>query len=656
MENKILENKMANRLETEDSPYLQQHKNNPVDWWPWCDEAFELAKKENKAIFISIGYSSCHWCHVMEETVFEDAECAEILNKDFVCIKVDREERPDIDKHYQEVHMLLNRRAGGWPTSIFCTPQNKPFFAGTYIPPVASEINPNAMGFKELTNLIALKVGEADKQLFDNADEIEGFLNKVEHPKEATVLKEEFSKNFMLQAKNNYQTSVGGFSVAPKFPHASTLNTLLTIDKLYDDSAAKAMVTHTLNSMKKGGMYDLVDGGFCRYSTDNQWLVPHFEKMLYDNALLCDVYTASYLTYKDETYLKTAKEIADFWYNYMSEDNLFYSASDADSEGEEGTYFVYTYAEVYNILEENDYKDIESMCEAMSVTKSGNFEGKNIIHFKDENVPEWFGDVKILLQKLRQSREYPFIDKKVQTSWSSMMINSLFKLSATDSSYYVKAIKSLDALLDTMVIGGVLYHTTLIHKEPKVEAFLEDYAFISQALLSAYKYTQDEIYLIHAQRFVNKALEEFYTKGVWNFSSGEFTTIAEISDNTYPSSVSIIIDTLLALGTLLEDEKYTHFAFKTMEYNSYELGRKPIYSPYMLTQVFRYLKGDRIVKSSINNIKNSSQKLTNIDYPFTLYKATEDNGYLICGDKSCFANTFEVNDINQLISNSFKVN
>ena len=340
----------------------------------------------------------------------------------------------------------------------------------------------------------------------------------------------------------------------------------------------------------------------------------------------------------------------------MSEDNLFYSASDADSEGEEGTYFIYSYEEVYKVLEDNAYQDIDKMCQTMSVTEHGNFEGKNIIRFEDGVVPEWFGAVKVLLQKLRQNRSYPFIDKKVQTSWSSMMIHSLFKLGAVDNMYYEKAIKSLDALMETMFLDGTLYHTTLIHKTPKIEAFLEDYAFISQALLSAYKYTQDEIYLIHAQRFVNKALEEFYTKGVWNFSSCEFTTIAEISDNTYPSSVSIIIDTLLALGTLLEDEKYTHFAFKTMEYNSYELGRKPIYSPYMLTQVFRYLKGDRIVKSSINNIKNSSQKLTNIDYPFTLYKATEDNGYLICGDKSCFANTFEVNDINQLISNSFKVN
>ena len=643
---------MANRLAKEDSPYLQQHKDNPVDWWPWCDEAFEMAKKENKAIFISIGYSSCHWCHVMEETVFENIECAEILNKSFISIKVDREERPDIDKHYQEVHMLLNRRPGGWPTSIFSTPENKPFYAATYIPPVAME-GSNNMGFIELTTLIAQKIGERDPALFENADEIEVFLKKEEHPKEATVLKEDFSKNFMLQAKNNYETKYGGFSVAPKFPHASTLNTLLTIDRLYEDKSAKAMLIHTLDEMKKGGMYDLVDGGFCRYSTDDKWLVPHFEKMLYDNALLCDVYTNAYLTYKDESYLKTAKEVADFWYNFMSEDNLFYSASDADSEGEEGTYFIYTYDEVYKALDKHGYKDIQSMCQTMSVTKNGNFEGKNIIRFENGEFPTWWDDVKMILAQRRQKRVYPFIDKKVQTSWSSMMINSLFKLGAIDSKYTQQAIKSLDALLSTMFIDGKLYHTTLIHKTPKITAFLEDYAYLAQALLTAFKYTQDEIYLIHAQRLANQALEEFYTKGVWNFSVGEFTTKAETSDNTYISSVSIMMDVLLSLGTLLEDEKYTHFAFKTMEYNSYDMGRRPIYFPYMLTQMFRYLKGDRIIKASLTHLQNSSLALASIEYPFVSYKVSQEDGFMICGDTSCFANTHDVNAINEIVLKSF---
>ena len=643
---------MSNRLEKEDSPYLQQHKENPVDWWPWCDEAFELAEKENKAIFISIGYSSCHWCHVMEETVFENAECADILNAGFVCIKVDREERPDIDKHYQEVHQLLNRRAGGWPTSIFCTPQNKPFFAGTYIPPESNTGTIEGMGFKDLTTLIAKKVGENDAQLFKNADEVEGFLNHVEHPKEATVIKEEFYKNFMLQAKSNFQPQNAGFSVAPKFPHASTLNTLLKIDKLYDDKSAKAMFTQTLDAMSKGGLYDLVDGGFCRYSTDEKWLVPHFEKMLYDNALLCGVYADAYLAYEDENFLQIAKECGDFWHNFMSEDNLFYSASDADTQGKEGTYFIYTYDEVLSSLQNSGYENAAQMCEQMSVTPEGNFEGKNIIRF-EESIPEWFSDVKILLSATRQKREYPFIDKKVQTSWSSMMINSLFKLGAIDSKYTQRAIKNLDTLLKSMFIDSQLYHTALIHKTPKVEAFLEDYAFLSQALLTAFKYTGDELYLINAQRFTNKALEEFYDKGVWNFSVGEFVTKADTSDNTYTSSLSIMIDVLLSLGAILEDEKYTHFAFKTMEYNSYDLGRKPIYSPHMLLQALRYVKGERIIKSSLENLTSSSYELAKLKYPFVQHRVSEDAGFMICGDKSCFSNTSDIKEVNALLLKSF---
>lgn len=643
---------MSNRLEKEDSPYLQQHKDNPVDWYPWCDEAFERAKKENKAIFISIGYSSCHWCHVMEEKVFENKTCADILNKHFISIKVDREERPDIDKHYQEVYMLLNRRAGGWPTSIFSTPDNKPFFAGTYIAPESQEGSIEGMGFIELTKLIGDKISANDEQIYKNAQEIQSYLEHQEHPKEATVLKEDFTKNFMLQVKNNYETNYGGFSVKPKFPHVSTLGTLLTIDKLYDDKAAKAMFTYTLDSMIKGGFYDLIDGGFCRYSVDTEWKIPHFEKMLYDNALLCETYANSYLSYKDERHLQIAKECADFWYNYMSEDELFYSASDADSDDGEGTYYTYTYDEVYSILEKNNFKNIESLLQQLSVTQDGNFEGRNIIRFRSD-IPNEFDNIKILLSKLRTSREFPFVDMKVQTSWSSMMIKALFTLGNIDKKYKDKAIKSLDALLDTMFIDSKLYHTTLIHKTPKIEAFLEDYAYLCLALIEAYSSTSNELYLIRAQHFANTALEKFYKDGTWKFSDGEFETVAEISDNTYTSSVSIMIDVLISLTSLLEDDKYIHFAFKTLEYNSYELGRKPVIYPYMLKQTLRYLKGDRIIKSQKQNLEQNALKLSSLKYPFLKKKTTEDIDYLVCGAKSCFANTDNINNINDIIIKSF---
>ena len=643
---------MANHLANEDSPYLQQHKNNPVDWYPWCDEAFIKAKEENKAIFISIGYSSCHWCHVMEEQVFENEECAKILNEHFISIKVDREERPDIDKHYQEVYQLLNRRAGGWPTSVFCTPQNKPFFAGTYIPPHSQAGSVQGMGFIEITSLIADKIAQNDPKLFENADQVSAFIGQKSTPKEATVLKEDFIKNFMLQVKNNYDTTYGGFSVAPKFPQAATLLALLHSDALYDDTAARAMVQNTLRSMRMGGMYDLVDGGFCRYSVDDAWLVPHFEKMLYDNALLCEIYTRASLQYDEPSFLKTAKECADFWHNFMSEDALFYSASDADSEGEEGSYFVYSYEEVYEALANNGFEDVEKILASLSVTHHGNFEGKNIIRFKDESAIPQFEAIKMILQDLRKDREYPFIDKKIQTSWSSMMLRSLFLLGAHDAKYIKRAQNSLDALLQTMYLDGVLYHTTLIHKTPKIEAFLEDYAFLASALLAGYKVTQNEEYLIMAQRFANTALEKFYNKGEWLFSVGEFETRAEIFDNTYTSSVSVMCEVLLSLSSLLDDEKYSHFAFKTMEYNSYDLARRPVHYPFMLIQTLRYLKGDRIIKAEANKLTENLAPLSKLSYPFVLYKADMSNDFMVCGEKSCFANTSDVENLERLIQDS----
>ena len=570
---------MSNRLQKEDSPYLQQHKDNPVDWYPWCDEAFKKAQNENKAIFISIGYSSCHWCHVMQEKVFENQECADILNESFICIKVDREERPDIDKYYQEVYALLNRRSGGWPTSIFCTPQNKPFFAGTYIAPNSTQGSIEGMGFIDLTKLIAQKVQQKDVQLFKNADEVESFLNQYEHPKEATVLKEDFYKNFLHQVKNNYDTKFGGFSIAPKFPQVNTLNTLLTIDRLYNDKSAKAMIKNTLKNMTVGGLWDEKDGGFCRYAMDEEWRKPHHEKMLYDNALLCELYTKAYLFYKDEFYLDIAKKTADFCLKQMSENFLFYSARDADK------------------------KDI--------------------------------------------------FDKKIQTSWSSMMINALFTLGTIDIKYNKMAVESLNALLKTMYVQDTLYHTTLIHKTPKIKAFLEDYAFLSKALITAYNYTGKEIYLIQAQKFVNIALERFYKLGIWNFSDGEFETLAEISDNTYTSSVAIIVDSLFSLGLLLEDEKYNHFAFKTLEYNSYELGRRGVIYPKMIEQVLRYTKGDRVIKSSQDNFNENLFEIASLKYPFISLKSNSSDEYTICGNKSCFANTKEIIHIDKLIFNSF---
>ena len=643
---------MPNRLAAEDSPYLQQHKNNPVEWFPWCDEAFERAKREQKPIFISIGYSSCHWCHVMEHEVFENEALAAYLNEHFVSIKVDREERPDVDKFYQEVHQLLNRRPGGWPASIFCTPDNKPFYAATYIPP---ESRDRMIGFKELTKIIAEKVAERDEKLFQNADEIQQYLKPEARPKEAAKLGPSIIGTFLKQTEHNFENVHGGFSQQPKFPQASTLGALLDIRLLKKDEAAGRMLTHTLSAMHRGGMYDLVDGGFCRYSVDERWLVPHFEKMTYDNGLLCELYARAGRTLHDAAYIRTAKEIADFMLDKMREDALFYSASDADSQGDEGTYFIYDHSESFEALVKEGFgaADAESMLAALHITPSGNFEGKNIVWLTHpQRRPDRFEEARKILRNLRKKREYPFIDRKIQTSWNAMMIRGLFELAKTDAVYGDHAVESLEALLAFLMPSGTLYHSALIHSTPKIEAFLEDYAYLGTALVRAYEHSLKPDYLLLAQSMANAALERFYDQGRWYFSRGEFTTDADPSDSSYPGSVGVMVDLLLSLG-ILADDKYRRFAFKTLEYYSVRLAKTPLYFPYLLQQTVRYLSEDRLIKAEERLLKEAMPTLAELEYPYTRIKTSaEAEGFMICGSQSCFAQTESPSEIGKLLNQS----
>lgn len=638
---------MSNRLQYEDSPYLQQHKDNPLDWFPWCDEAFDKANQENKPIFISIGYSACHWCHVMEHEVFENEAVAAFMNTHFISIKVDREERPDIDKYYQEVHLLLNRRPGGWPTSIFCTPQNKPIFAATYLP---VESRQQSMGFKELTKIISDKVMEHDDKLFENAEEIEGFLTSHTHPKEATKLTFDIANTFLSQCEHNFENRFGGFSVQPKFPHTSTLTALSNLYLLTGNETAKTMVTKTLFAMQRGGIYDIVDGGFCRYSVDREWLVPHFEKMTYDNALLCSLYIKAFHVFNEPTFKRTALEIAEFMLSFMSEETLFYSASDADSDGEEGKYFVYDYTETFERLRDSGFtpQQCEDILTKLSISPNGNFEGNAIVRIEDNSRPAWFTTVQTILASMRRERTYPFIDTKIQTSWSAMMIQALFELGSIETRYTKIAVTYLDTLLQTLYLDGTLYHSTLIHKPPKVEAFLEDYAYLGVALIAAYQQNYDERYLIEAQKMANHALERFYDRGMWYFSKNTFETKADTTDSSYPGSVGVMVDLLLSLGSLV-DEKYRHFAFKTLEYYSYDLSRKPITAPYLFNQMIRYVKEDRIVKSKLH--------VSHRHYPFTLkqYDESVTEGYLVCGAHSCFATTNDEETLDTLIEQSLSI-
>ncbi len=627
---------MPNRLIHEDSPYLQQHADNPVDWWPWCDEAFQKARKENKPIFLSIGYSSCHWCHVMEHEVFENEKIAEYLNAHFVSIKVDREERPDIDKYYQSVHQLLNQRPGGWPLSIFMTPDKKPFFAGTYIPPTRKY---NMMGFLELIEVIDKKWRQAPQDIVKNADEIQRYLAPNEGPVKATRLDESLIEKVLKQAEDIYDPEWGGFSKAPKFPHTSTIDLLLDLYLLKHDEKALNMAVHTLKMMSLGGFYDLVDGGFCRYSTDETWLVPHFEKMTYDNGLLLQSYLKAWRITRRPLFLEVAEEIIDFMGEKMMEQNLFYSASDADSEGMEGKYFVYDYDEVLKALEQEGYGEKEAIriCKELNLTPKGNFEGKNIVRFTTPDRPLWWPKVRKILQNLRNERAYPFIDKKVITAWNAMMIEGLFLAGLENPRHLDQARQSLDALLATMWPDETdLYHSTLIGKAPKIEAFLEDYAYLASALIRAYETTLEEDWLQKAQKVAEIAITRFYEGGEWYFSRGEFPTQADLGDGSYPSSAAVMVRVLQDLGDLV-DAKYHAISFKSIEFASLKIARYPVYHPAFTDDTIRHLKEAWVVKGLPPMLKKVREKLSPPPHPWILYKNEIRPDLIACNCRSCFA-------------------
>ena len=646
---------MSNHLKNEHSPYLQQHADNPVDWHPWGEEAFKKARDEHKPIFLSIGYSSCHWCHVMERESFENPDIAKILNKHFVSIKVDREERPDIDKHFQEVYQLMNGRPGGWPTSIFLTDDLKPFYSATYIP---AEPKYGMMSFPTLLEVIAEKYKTEKDVLVSEAQKVLDHLNKVEHKIEATKLDESIISRTIAQAKQLFDHKHGGFNTAPKFPQASTLDLLLGLYKLTRDKEVLNMVLLSLSSMAKGGLRDIVDGGFCRYSTDNAWLVPHFEKMTYDNALLASVYLKAYHVTDNDFYKKISFETLDFMLEKMSQDGLFYSASDADTEGEEGKYFVYSYDKALKSFEKEGIPSSahKALAKALHITKEGNFEGKSIIRVNDPSATEkipYYGKAIEALKKRRLKRTYPFIDKKVIVSWNAMMISSLFQAGRVEKRYLKEAKRSLDALLESMYIHSQLFHSTLIGKKPKIQAFLEDYAYLGEALIEAYESTLDERYLVTAVKLANNAIERYYAGGKWKFSRGEFETDADIYDSSYPSSVATMVGVLHSISSLV-DTVYKKFVFKSLEIHSYDVMRQPISTPKISKMVIRYIKDDIIIKANEEKLVPHIPELDKLPYPFCLFKNDTNDGFMLCNSSACFGHERDFKGVQEVLNRRHK--
>ncbi|MEY4503999.1 MAG: hypothetical protein RL154_291 [Pseudomonadota bacterium] len=551
-------NDRPNTLIKEDSVYLLQHAYNPVNWLPWSAEAFLLAKTKNRPIFLSIGYSACHWCHVMEREVFENEELAKKLNEKFICIKVDKEERPDLDKHFQLIYQLMAKRAGGWPTSIFLTKNRNPFYVGTYIPPTPKHgIN----GFGEIIDFLYEKHSNSFDELDKRASGINDALAEL-NEKNPHLIDFDIKAKIKNFVEKSFDKTDGGILGEPKFPHAALLDYMLgSKDEFLVEQAC-----FTLKKMSRGGIYDIIDGGFCRYSVDSFWIVPHFEKMLYDNGALIGTYAKAYAITKDEHFLKIAKQSTDYLLEKMQDSSgLFYSASDADSDGEEGAYFVYTYNEALEALGGD-----KEILKKLGFSKIGNFDGKNIVINENPQESQDIDRAINILKELRSKREYPIIDTKLLTSWNALAISGIFELAKVDGSYLKIATNLLDVIERKLIVGGELYHCKAPNKKPKIRAFLEDYSYLAKTYLDAFN-------TIGAQEFKQKAFaiatitkDKYFNNGVWKFSTGEFETYADVMDSSYISAIAPICEVLIAMGDIETALKSTQNCFSELrDYPAY---------------------------------------------------------------------------------------
>ena len=640
----------ANKLENEDSPYLRQHKNNPLNWYSWRNEAFNKAKKENKLIFLSIGYSTCHWCHVMEEESFENEDIASFINEHFVSIKVDREEMPHIDKYYQDVFILLNKRGGGWPLSLILTPQRKVFFSATYIPSVPKY---NFRGIVDIFTSVKDYYKSNKEDVEKQALLIEETMKNPQNI-ESIPLDLQIVDKYTRIIKHNFDYDEGGLGSSPKFPHAFMIEAMLDIYLINKDKDLLDMSEKMLKAMANGGIYDQIEGGFYRYPVDEAWRIPHFEKMLYTNAELLSAYSKAYLITSDEFYKDIAGEIVLFVKERFIKDNLIYSASDADSlvgdEKEEGAYFVFSYDESFNFLKKNKIKNIDEALSYFNITKEGNFEHKATNPYLSKNdKPKNLEKLKLLFKELRSSRDYPFVDKKILTSWNGLYIYSLLEASAVNKEYLKDALSYLDTLIENLYIKDVLYHQKIANKKPKVKALLEDYAFLIQALLKGYDLSLDKKYLKLADKLNKEMIEKFHNNNSFKMSENDFEIESSLNDGAYKSVLAVAIDNILKLSLLNDDLKLYAFANKLIDNIKSRLNDNPSGMSYLLRSFVAFEKGYISLKANKDKL---DEEWTN--YPFFLRKENEDKLFLACKIKVCFAFSKDKKEIKKLIEQEIK--
>jgi uncharacterized protein YyaL (SSP411 family) len=561
-----------NRLINEKSPYLQQHAYNPVDWYSWSEEAFSKAVDEDKPVFVSIGYSTCHWCHVMEKESFEKKEVAEILNSKFVSIKVDREERPDIDNIYMKASLMMTG-TGGWPLTIIMTPQKQPFFAGTYLPKTSRT---GMTGLIEVLHSIAENWEKRRRAIMGYAEKASNYIieSSQANQEKATVDRALLDEGFIMLL-DSFDNMQGGFGYAPKFPSPHNLLFLLRYHKTKGNKRAIEMVEKTLQRMRLGGIFDQLGFGFHRYSTDSNWLIPHFEKMLYDQALMCMVYSEAYQATSKTEYKQTAEAILQYVLTEMvDETGGFYSAEDADSEGQEGKFYLWTRNEISETLGD----EAETFCKIFNVSEEGNFtsahdnvQGMNILHMRKplneltseihmsrENLEAFLKRTTKTLFEKRQTRIRPFKDTKILTDWNGLMIASLAKCAqAFDSEKYAEAAKkALELIFRKMLTQS----GTLLHRykdgEAAVEGMIDDYAFLIWGLIETYEATYVSDWLKKAIMLKDTMIEKFWDKKETAFffapetKEKELPRLKEFNDAAIPSGNSVALLNLARLSRL----------------------------------------------------------------------------------------------------------
>ena len=577
-----------NRLQHETSPYLLQHANNPVDWHAWKPEAFDKAKKEDKPILVSIGYSTCHWCHVMERESFENEAVAQFMNRHFINIKVDREERPDVDQIYMEACQAING-SGGWPLNCFLLPDGRPYFAGTYYPPQQMHNRPS---WTQLMSYMSKAYAERKKEVEQQSEQLMDAIRRSERLFLSSEGAEETAQ-FSAQAATNIQDALlkqadqkeGGFGGAPKFPSTMALRYLLDYHCLHRSEPAKNHLIFSLERMVRGGIYDQLGGGFARYATDRAWLVPHFEKMLYDNALLVGLLSDAYRAFGQPEYETAVHETLAWVEREMTnQDGGFYAALDADSEGEEGKFYVWQKAEIDSLL---PAEQAATFCAYYGVSKAGNWEGVNILHrhqdlaafaieqgMTREQARAQLSDARMRLFAEREKRIRPGRDEKVILAWNAMMATAYAKAYAAfgKKDYLKAAERNLDFLLDKLAMPEAprLYHTYK-DGQAQYEAYLDDYALLTEAMLAVYQVNFEEKWLYKAEEITDYVVEHYFDPAdqLFYFTAAQQEDLPlrrkEMYDSATPSGNSTMVHNLQQLAILHGRDDYRRLAVSVLQ-------------------------------------------------------------------------------------------